>query len=65
MAIRKLQLHKETLRRLTGKELSQVVGGKKKKYERTEKTLRSIFCKSAKCGPAPGDPPEPSIDYAV
>ena len=28
MAIRKLQLHKETLRRLTGKELSQVVGGR-------------------------------------
>ena len=64
MAIRKLQLHKETLRKLTGKELSQVVGGKKKKYPRTEKTLRSVFCRSKKCGPNPDDPPEPTIDFA-
>ena len=64
MAIRKLKLHKETLRRLTGNELSEVVGGcrtknrKKWTIVRTEKTTRTIGKKSRTCPPEKGEPKE-------
>lgn len=70
MAIRKLQLHKETLRRLTGKELSQVVGGKWGTCTRTKTGKpNSRACRTNRGCPgteptkANGQNPEPTIDF--